>query len=201
MVSGRHVRYARDDTYWGNEMTLTHFSDAQRDMRHGYFGGAPGVFASAIAWCAAGVVAVMMSPKHAVIALFVGGMFIHPAGMLIAKVLGRPGSHTRGNPLGTLALESTVLMLLCLPLAYVISIYRPEWFFPAMLLIIGGRYLIFRSVYGSTLYWALGATLAMSAFALVLLKASPMLGAFVGGGIEMAFAIAIFVESRRSDPG
>jgi hypothetical protein len=184
-----------------DEMTLAMLSDAQRDMRHGYFGGAPGVLASALAWCAAGVVAITMSPQHAVLALFVGGMFIHPVGMLIAKLLGRPGTHTRGNPLGALALESTILMLLCLPLAYVISIDRPGWFFPAMMLIIGGRYLIFRTVYGATIYWVLGAALAISAFALVLLKASPILGAFVGGGLEMAFAAAIFAVSRRSDRG
>jgi hypothetical protein len=133
-------------------------------------------------WYAAGVVAIMLSPKHAVLALFVGGMFIHPVGILIAKVLGRPGAHTRGNPLGTLALDSTVLMLLCLPLAYAISVDRPDWFFPAMLLVIGGRYLVFRTIYGARVYWLLGASLASAAFALVALRASPIAGAFVGAG-------------------
>ncbi|MBP6748741.1 MAG: hypothetical protein KA144_03795 [Xanthomonadaceae bacterium] len=178
-------------------MTLDRVPDAQRDMRHGYFGGAPGVAASALAWCAAGVVAIALSPKHAVLALFVGGMFIHPVGILIAKALGRPGSHTRGNPLGTLALESTVLMLLCLPLAYAISIDRIAWFFPAMLLVIGGRYLIFHTIYGARIYLALGACLAAAAFALVTARAAPVVGAFAGGAIESIFAAAIFLSWRR----
>lgn len=182
----------------GNAMTIERFSDAQRDMRHGYYGGAPGVLASALAWCAAGIVAISMSPKYAVLALFIGGMFIHPVGMLIAKALKRPGAHTRGNPLGTLALESTFWMLLCLPLAYAVSLSRPGWFFPAMLLVIGGRYLVFRTVYGMAHYWILGAVLAAAAFALVFLRASPILSAFAGAAIEIVFAAVIFSASRRS---
>jgi hypothetical protein len=179
-------------------MTLTNFVEAQRDMRHGYYGGAPGVLASSIAWCAAAIVAIVLSPKHAVLALFIGGVLIHPVGILIAKALGRPGSHTPGNPLGALALESTVLMLLCLPLAYTIAVYRPGWFFPAMLLIIGGRYLIFRTVYGWRVYWLLGTALAAAGFGLVASGAAPVVGAFAGAAIEVMFAISIFVAERHA---
>jgi hypothetical protein len=37
-----------------------------------------------------------------------------------------------------------------------------SWFFPAMLMVIGGRYLSFAVVYGLRTYWALGASLAVS---------------------------------------
>jgi hypothetical protein len=179
-------------------MTPANFADAQRDMRDGYYSGAPGVFASALAWVSAGIVASIDSPKHAVIALFIGGMFIHPLGMLIAKILGRRGSHTRGNPLGVLALEGTFLLLLCLPLAYVVSAYRLDWFFPAMLLIIGGRYLTFSTLYGLHIYRALGGCLALTAFALVALAATPVIGAFSGAAIELVFAALIYGASRRA---
>ncbi|HEX7043661.1 MAG TPA: hypothetical protein VF203_03510 [Burkholderiales bacterium] len=65
------------------------------------------------------------------LALLVGGMLIHPTAVLLAKPLGRPGGHSPGNPLGVLALEGTVLLLLCLPVAYIVSLYRIEWFFPS----------------------------------------------------------------------
>lgn len=126
----------------------TTIADAQRNMRFAYFGGAPGLLASALAWLAAGTVAVTSSAPHAALALLVGGMLIHPVGVLVAKALGRPGSHVRGNPLGTLALEGTFLLLLCLPLAYAVALLRVAWFCPAMLLVIGGRYLTFASLYG-----------------------------------------------------
>lgn len=181
--------------------TLTSIGDAQRDMRFGHYDGAPGVLASAIAWLAAAAVAMFVSPAGAVWALFIGGMFIFPVGVLIAKLLGRPGGHSRGNALGALAMEGTVLLMLCLPLAFVVSLYRLEWFFPAMLLVIGGRYFTFASLYGSRIFWALGSTLVLAAFLLVATHMPAVVGAVAGGLIELAFAAALFVAaSKDRDP-
>jgi hypothetical protein len=173
------------------------FVDAQRDMRFGYLRGAPGVLASGIAWLAASLVAIVVSPMGAVWALFIGGMFIFPVGVLLAKLLGRPGKHSPRNPLGTLAMEGTVLLMLALPLAFVVSLYRIEWFFPAMLLVIGGRYFTFATLYGMRMYWALGGILALAAFVLVETRMPPGVGALTGGLIEMVFAAALF--SARSE--
>jgi hypothetical protein len=174
------------------------FVDAQRDMRFGYFGGAPGVLVSAIAWLAAALVAKVVSPASAVWALFIGGMFIFPASVLLTKLLGRPGKHSRRNPLGTLAMEGTILLVLALPLALVVSLYRIEWFFPAMLLVIGGRYFTFATLYGTRMYWALGGILVIAAFVLVTTRMPPVVGALTGGLIEIVFAAALFA-ARRDD--
>ena len=172
-------------------------ADDQQDMRAAYFGGAPGMLTSSVAWLTAGVVAVGQTPERAVWALFIGGMLIHPVAVLIIKAMGRSGAHRKGNPLGALAMATTVWMIFCLPLAYVVSLRRIEWFFPAMLLVIGGRYLTFATVFGSRVFLACGAALALAAYALVATMASPWLGAFTGAGIEAAFAILIFVNARR----
>jgi len=177
--------------------TLPNIADAQRDMRFGYFGGAPGVLASAIAWLAASAVALFVSPSSAVWALFIGGMFIFPVGVVFAKILGRPGKHSRGNPLGALAMEGTVLLMLCLPLAFVVALYRLDWFFPAMLLVIGGRYFTFATLYGSRLYWVLGGVLVLAAFLLVATQQPAAAGAFAGGIIELAFAAGLFVVAAK----
>ncbi len=179
-------------------MSSITIADAQKDMRHGYYSGAPGVFTSALIWLIAAVTSLQLSPKQAVLALLIGGMFIFPASVLITKMLGRPGSHSKGNPLGALAMEGTLLLIACLPLAYVISVYKLEWFFPAMLLIIGGRYLTFSTIYGLRIYWALGGCLAIVAFVLVAIKATPVIGAFSGAIIELAFAIIIYLAARKS---
>jgi hypothetical protein len=180
---------------------LLHIPDAQRDMRFGYYGGAPGVLASAIAWLAAGLVAGFHSPKTAVLVLFGGGMLIHPVGVLIAKLLGRPGAHTKGNPLGALALEGTIFMLLCLPLAYAVSVHRIEWFFPAMLLVIGGRYLTFATLYGWRIFRVLGGALALMAFALVILRMPPAVAALAGGAAELVFAAVLFTRMVKASAG
>lgn len=169
---------------------------SQREMRRAYYGGAPGMLTSAIMWLAAGVAAVAVSPQKAVWTLFIGGMFIHPLAMVWNKAIGRPASHTPGNPFGALALATTVWMIAMMPLADGASRLRIEWFFPAMLLIIGGRYLTFAPMFGDRTYWVLGAALALAGCALAWANASPSLGAFTGAAIEAGFGVAIFAATR-----
>ncbi|RNF85276.1 DUF7010 family protein [Montanilutibacter psychrotolerans] len=175
----------------------TDLARAQADMRFAYFGGAAGMLASSIAWLCAAVAAAQVAPRQAVWVLFIGGMLIHPLGVLIAKLLGRPGNHSKGNPLGSLALASTAWLIFSLPLAYAVSLLRIEWFFPAMLLVIGGRYLVFSSLFGMRIYWVCGLALAGAGYFLAQAGASPTLGAAAGAAIEAVFAAAIFVLNRR----
>ena len=181
-------------------MSLT-IANAQREMRFAYYGGAPGMLTSATAWLVAGLVANLQSPDRAVWALFIGGALIHPVAVLFTKALGRPAKHARDNPFGALAMATTVWMILCLPLTYAVSLMRIEWFFPAMLFVIGGRYLTFSTMFGARIYWACGAALALAGYALGRLNAAPELSAFAGAAVEAAFAAAIFVVTRRELQG
>ena len=87
-------------------------ADAQANMRHSYFGGAPGLASSAVMWLLAGLVVAARDPQTGVFVLIFGGMLIHPLAILGCRILGRPGAHDKANPLGPLALESTVILLL-----------------------------------------------------------------------------------------
>ena len=172
-------------------------SEAQADMRQGYCSGGAGIAASAIAWSVAAGVAVSGTTQNAVWALLIGGMLIHPVAVLICKLLGARGAHAKGNPLGQLAGASTFWLIFCLPIAYLISMRQPGLFFPAMLLIIGGRYLVFATIYGMQLYWALGLVLAGAGFALAYLNATAFVGAFAGAVLEAIFAVVCLVLHRR----
>jgi len=169
----------------------------QRDMRAGYLGGAPGVLVSGSVWAVAACVAAWLSPQRAVWALFVGGMFIHPIAVLCTRLLGAPGRHTSGNPLGALAMATTFWMIAMLPLAYGIALWRIELFFPAMLLVIGGRYLCFHTLYGNRMFWMIGAVLGLAGYGLASLKAPPVLGAAAGALIEIVFAFVLLASARR----
>ena len=175
----------------------TDLSRAQADMRFAYCSGAAGMFVSALAWLCAAFATTQWPPAKAVWVLFVGGMLIHPVSVVMAKLLGRPGNHAKGNPLGTLAWASTLWLIFSLPLAYAVSLLRLEWFFPAMLLVIGGRYLVFATVFGLRLYWACGLLLAAAAYLLVRAEASATLAAATGAAIEAVFAAVLFVLDRR----
>lgn len=176
---------------------MTLIQDAQDDMRDGYLSGAPGVLASSLAWAAATIAVVLLSPERAAWVLFFGGMLIFPVGLLIEKLLGGRGSHTKGNPLASLAAANTIWMLLCFPLAFAAQMQMIEWFFPAGLLIIGGRYLTFAVMYGMKVYWVLGFALAGAGMATGYLAFAPIVSAAAGAGIELVFAIVLFVLHGR----
>lgn len=176
------------------EMTI---AQAQSDMRQGYCSGATGILASSLAWFVAAGFAVLASPPQAVWALLVGGMLIHPVGLLLCKLVGSRSIHSKGNPLGLLAGASTFWLIFCLPIAYLLSLWQPGLFFPAMLLVIGGRYLVFSTIYGMRLYWALGLVLAGAGFALAALQATVFAGAVAGAVLEALFAIACMAQHRR----
>ena len=172
--------------------------DAQRDMRTGYLSGSTGVITSAGMWLAAALTASFVSVFQSVWVLFIGGMLIYPVSMAVCKLLGAPGNFTKGNPLASLAFSSTFWLIFSLPLAYAAYLHHPEWFFPAMLLVIGGRYLTFSVLYGMRVYWPLGFILAGAGYYLGSNLVAPALSAFAGAGIETIFAIIIFVMHHRS---
>ena len=173
-------------------------TDAQRDMREAYLAGAPGAVSSATAWLVAALVTTLVDPKTGILTLIFGGMLIFPVSLLLCKAIGRSGKHAKDNPLAPLAMEGTFWMLLSIPVAVGAAFFRIEWFFPAMLLVIGGRYLTFSTLYGMRIYWVFGATLAVAGFALALLEAPTLSGAFTGAFIEYIFGTIIFLRYRRN---
>ncbi|MHC2993367.1 hypothetical protein OB13_17960 [Pontibacter sp. HJ8] len=166
-------------------------------MRAAYLYGYTGVLVSGTAWLVAGLVALYVSPEKAVWTLLVGGVFIHPVSILLNKVLGASGVHAQSNLLGKLGMEGTVFMIMCLPLAYGLSFQKVEWFFQGMLLIIGGRYLTFATLYGSRIYWALGIGLGIAGYLLFNLNSSAQSTVLVGAAIEITFGLLMLTVLRR----
>lgn len=175
-----------------NDTSSLSIVEAQYDMRIAYCGGAPGVLASALVWLCATTAALFVAPQEAVWVLFVGAMFIHPVAVLLCKMVGQSGKSLKENPFAMLAGASTFWLIFSCPLAYAASLVNIEWFFPSMLLAIGGRYMIFATIYGMRIYWVCGFSLAISAYILAAIHAAPAVGALSGALIEALFAALIF---------
>lgn len=173
--------------------------EAQQDMRWAYFGGGTGAISSATAWLAAGFVATFVSPKAGIVTIILAGMLIFPASVLLSKLLGRSGKHAKENPLAPLAIYGTVWMLFSIAIAFVLSLFRPDLFFPAMLLVIGGRYLTFETLYGMKVYLFFGVALAVAGFLLAVFHAPTNLGAFAGAFIEYGFGFLILALSNKKN--
>lgn len=169
---------------------------AQEDMRNAYGNGSLGVLVSGAVWVAASLVVNYYSAQNGIWTLIIGGMFIFPLSILIDKLVGLRGAHDKNNPLGQLAMEGTIWMIACIPLAYGVSLIKSEWFFQGMLLIIAGRYLTFASLYGMRLYWLLGAALGAAAYGLFTLQANAFVSALTGGLTEIAFGIGMYALYR-----
>lgn len=175
------------------------FRQAQIDMCKGYAKGSIGILVSGFIWLISSIISYQYSAEQAVWSLLIGGVFIHPVGILLSKVIGLSGSHSKGNPLGNLAMEGTIFMIMCLPIAFGLSLQYAEWFFQGMLLIIGGRYLTFASIYGSRLYWVLGASLGVAAYLLFYFKVQSFGSLLTGSLIEISFGLFMFFSFRREN--
>jgi len=171
--------------------------EAQNDMRDAYLGGGSGVLISGLVWIIAGIFAIYSSQQSSFILFFIGGMFIHPLGIVVDKLLKRRGKHSKGNPMGHLAIESTVILFVGLYLVYSLFQSHPNWLFPIMLLIIGVRYLIFQTIYGMKIYWILGLILILAGF--IGLNSNQPFYTFgiIGGLIELTFSTFIIQTDRK----
>ncbi|MBI3347127.1 MAG: hypothetical protein HY020_07940 [Burkholderiales bacterium] len=183
----------------------TDLAQAQADMRSAYWHGAFGVLASALVWSIAAGIAALARPQQAVWALLIGGMFIFPVSMVLAKLAGRTGMHQKTNPLGRLAMFSTFGLLVGCALALAVATQKLAWFFPTMLLVIGVRYLAFTKVYGLRIYQRCGLSLTAAGLVLGVLLAAPspelkaigpFLGALTGAVIESLFGAVLLLQGR-----
>lgn len=169
----------------------------QNDMNNAYYYGVPGIISSGSIWLLASMVSLLHSPNSGIATLIFGGMLIFPLSVLLCKLLGRSGKHKKENLLAPLAIEGTFWMLFSIPIAVAAAFYKPEWFFPAMLLVIGGRYLTFNTIYGNRLFWLFGISLVASSIVLIMLNAPVYVGGLTGGLIEFTFALLIFIRARK----
>ena len=172
------------------------FTQSQKDMNSSYVGGATGVMASGLVWLIAGVIGITISHVASMIALFVGGMFIFPASVIFSKLLSASGRHSSRNVLGHLTFETLPILFAGLLVSLYVAQVKMELFYPIMLLAIGARYFAFQTLYSLKEYWSLGALLMAAGIACPMFGLPFIAGAFVGGTLEVVFALLIIKKSR-----
>jgi hypothetical protein len=172
--------------------------DLQQEMRTAHLDGAPGMLVSALAWLAAGIVVTRAGMHAAVWTLLIGGALIHPVTVLALKALGKSARVSKGSPLTQLAMATTVWLIAGCVLSYGLYTANEAWFFPAMLLIIGSRYLAFQTLFGHRTYWSCGALLIAAGYICASLQVGPATAAFAGAGIEAAFASFLLLRIDRA---
>ncbi len=173
--------------------------NAQRDLRQAFVGGGPGLVISGLFWLAAGVVATSRGIGPAFVLLFLTGMLIFPLSALVCRFAFGRSPAAAGNPMGRIALESTIAMIAGLVIAWLILPLRPEWVFPIAAIAVGTHFFAFRSAYGDMSFWLLGALLtalgAAELFGLFTLSGTLL---YLFAAIEVAFGLWLVRRELRT---
>ena len=178
--------------------------EAQRELRSTYLGGFAGAFVAGALWLVSGALATWGSRRTGILALVFGGMLIYPLTVLLLKTMGRSTKLTPGNTLDQLATQVAFTVPLSLPLVFAATAHRTEWFYPAMMLVVGVHYLPFVFLYGMAVYAVLAGLLIVGALALAHLPGAGFAsGAWATGALFVSFAFVLRAaasagESRRT---
>jgi hypothetical protein len=171
-------------------------SEAQRDVRMTYLGGFAGQLVSSCIWFASAALATWYSAKGGIVAVVAGGFFIFPLTQLVLKVIGRPASLPKGHPMNSLAMQIAFIVPITLPLVAAAAMHRLNWFYPALMIVLGAHYLPFIFLYGMPEFGALAAILISGGLLIGLYAASSFsFGAWVTAVVLLVFA---FVGRARA---
>jgi hypothetical protein len=171
---------------------------AQKEIRTHFIGGFYGQLVSGILWLASAALATWKSPGTAMAALVVGGFFIFPLTALLVRLENRGTSISSDNPFNALGMQVAFVLPLSMPLLLAVVRYRPAWFFPAMMILVGAHYLPFVTLYGMRLFFGLTAVLAGSG--MLVARSADMgfsTGGWIGGVVLIAFGFVGRLAASR----
>jgi len=162
--------------------------EARREVRSVFMWGFPGQLVSGLVWLVSAALATWASPRYGIVALVGLGSLIFPLTQLVLRSMGRPASLSTRNPLGGLGMQVAFTIPLNLPVVAGAALYRPNWFYPACMIVVGTHYLPFVFMYGMWQFAFLGGALIAGGI-LVALYAS---GAFAPAGWLTAVVLLLF---------
>lgn len=174
--------------------------DAQREMRIRFVGGYYGQFVSGLLWLVSAGLAVWVGPRAAISTVVVGGFFIFPLTELLLRMAGERASVSADNSLGSLGMQVAFVLPLSMLLLIPVGLYRLNWFYPGLMILLGAHYLPFVFLYGMRMFWVLGSLLVGAGVLIAMYWSSVFsVGAWYTGAVLLVFAgIGRAVARRES---
>ena len=163
--------------------------EAQLQVRTRFVGGFYGQLVAGVLWLTSAGLAVWRGPRASIIMLVVGGFFIFPATELLIRVIGERVPISSANALRSLGMQIAFVLPLSMPLLLPVGLYRLNWFYPAMMILLGAHYLPFVFLYGMRMFAVLAALLIGGGTLIAMyFSASFSIGAWYTGTILLVFA-------------
>ena len=163
--------------------------DAQRESRSVYIGGFWGQLVSSVIWLVSAALGTWVSARAAILTVVIGGFFIFPFTQMLLRLSGRRASVSSENSFNSLGMQIAFVLPFSMLLLVPVGLYNLNWFFPALMVLLGAHYLPFATLYGMRMYLILAGIL-IAAGVVIAHKFSGTfsLGAWVAGLALFIFA-------------
>ena len=174
--------------------------DAQREVRSVYIGGFWGQLVSSLIWLVSAALGTWVSPKASILTILIAGFFIFPLTQMMLRLSGRPARVSKGNAFHFLGMQVAFVLPFSMLLLVPVGLYHLNWFFPALMILLGAHYLPFATLYGMRMFLFLaGILLAAGVVVAHYFSGTFSLGAWIGGLALLVFAwIGRSVATRES---
>src|SRR3984893_14045191 len=163
--------------------------DAQREVRSVYIGGFWGQLVSAVIWLVSAALGTWVTPKASILTLVIGGFFIFPLTQMLLRLSGRRASVSKENQFHYLGMQIAFVLPFSMLLLVPVGLYNLNWFFPALMVLLGAHYFPFATLYGMRMFLFLGGILIAAGVLIAhYFSESFSLGAWIAGLALFVFA-------------
>jgi hypothetical protein len=163
--------------------------DAQREVRSVYIGGFWGQLVSSVIWLVSAALGTWVTPKASILAIVIAGFFIFPLTQMLLRLSGRRASVSTKNSFHWLGMQVAFVLPFSMLLLVPVSLYNLNWFFPALMVLLGAHYLPFATLYGMRMFLFLaGILIVMGVVIAQYFSGTFSLGAWVAGLALFVFA-------------
>ena len=173
-------------------------SEAQLEVRTRFVGGFYGQMVSGVLWLASACLARWSSPRAAITTLVVSGFFIFPLTELLIRFAAAKGPLSPANSLRSLGMQVAFVLPLSMPLLIPVGSYQLNWFYPALMILLGAHYLPFVFLYGMRMFAVLAALLIGGGWVIARSWSDSFsIGAWYTGATLLVFALIGRAIARR----
>src|SRR5215469_6192535 len=163
--------------------------EAQRESRSVFIGGFCGQLVSSVIWLVSAALGTWGTPKASILMVVIGGFFIFPLTQMLLRLSGRRASLSRENAFNGLAMQVAFVLPFSMLLLVPVGLYNLNWFFPALIVLLGAHYLPFATLYGMRIFLFLaGILIAVGVVVALRFSETFSLGAWVAGVVLFVFA-------------
>jgi hypothetical protein len=163
--------------------------DAQSEVRSVYIGGFWGQLVSSVIWLVSAALGTWVTPKASILAVVIGGFFIFPLTQMLLRLSGRRASVSPENEFNSLGRQVAFVLPFSMLLLIPVGHYYLNWFFPALMVLLGAHYLPFATLYGMrTFLFLAGILMAAGVLIARYFSGTFSLGAWVAGLTLFVFA-------------